>query len=293
MDDAPLRIVIVDDEPLARAVVREYAAADPALEIVADCGNGFEAVKAVAELKPDLVLLDVQMPKLDGFEVLELLGREQAVVFITAYDQYALRAFEVHAVDYLLKPFSAERFQEAIERARERLRAKAAPPSADDIAGIVRDAKPKSGPVGRVLIRDGANVHVLPVDKIDYVEAQDDYVAFKSEGKQFLKDQTLSAVEGTLDPARFVRIHRSFILNIDRISKVELYAKDSRIGDPARRNAPAGEPRRLRAAVAVAVEPGHEKGRRGLDEAWRSGGGCGAAVGPPLAICLDSGGVFD
>src|SRR5690348_10730330 len=124
MSEHLLRIVIVDDEPLARSVVREYASADPLLEVVADCANGFEAVKAVSELKPDLVLLDVQMPKLDGFEVLELLGREQAVVFITAYDQYALRAFEVHAVDYLLKPFSAERFQEAMGRARERMRAK-------------------------------------------------------------------------------------------------------------------------------------------------------------------------
>ena len=220
-----LRIVIVDDEPLARAVVREYAEGDPAIDVIADCANGFEAVKAVAELKPDLVLLDVQMPKLDGFEVLELLGRDQAVVFITAYDQYALRAFEVHAVDYLLKPFSAERFQEAMQRARERLRAKAALP----LENLVRDAKPRTGPSERVLIRDGANVHVLTVDKIDYVEAQDDYVAFKSEGKQYLKDQTLAAVEAMLDPARFVRVHRSFILNIDRIAKVELYAKDSRM----------------------------------------------------------------
>jgi two-component system, LytTR family, response regulator len=221
----PLRIVVVDDEPLAHAVVREYAAGDPAIEIVADCANGFEAVKAVAELKPDVVLLDVQMPKLDGFEVLELLGREQVVIFVTAYDQYALRAFEVHAVDYLLKPYSAERFQEAIGRARERMRAKLALP----VDELVREARPKSGHTERVLIRDGANVHVLPIDKIDYVEAQDDYVAFKSEGKQYLKDQTLSSVEGTLDPNRFVRIHRSFILNVDRISKVELYAKDSRI----------------------------------------------------------------
>ena len=220
-----LRIVIVDDEPLARAVVREYAAADPEIEIVADCANGFEAVKAVADLTPDLVLLDVQMPKLDGFEVLELLGKDQAVVFVTAYDQYALRAFEVHAIDYLLKPFSVERFQEAIERARERIRARTAIP----VDEILRDAKPRTGHAERVLIRDGANVHVLPVDKIDYVEAQDDYVAFKTEGKQLLKDQTLASVEATLDPARFVRIHRSFILNIDRISKVELYAKDSRM----------------------------------------------------------------
>ena len=220
-----LRIVIVDDEPLARAVLREYAAADPEIAIVADCANGFEAVKAVAEQKPDLVLLDVQMPKLDGFEVLELLGRDQAVVFVTAYDQYALRAFEVHAVDYLLKPYSQERFLEAMQRARERIRAKAALP----LEEIVRDAKPKTGPSERVLIRDGANVHVLPVDQIDYVEAQDDYVAFKSAGKAYLKDQTLAAVEATLNPSRFVRIHRSFILNVDRIAKVELYAKDSRM----------------------------------------------------------------
>jgi two-component system, LytTR family, response regulator len=220
-----LRVVVVDDEPLAHAVVREYAAADPQVEIVASCANGFEAVKAVSELKPDLVLLDVQMPKLDGFEVLELLGRDQCVIFVTAYDQYALRAFEVHAVDYLLKPYSAERFQEAIARARERIRARSALPIDD----IVRDAKPRTGYAERVLIRDGVNVHVLPIDKIDYVEAQDDYVAFKTEGKQHLKDQTLASVEATLDPNRFVRIHRSFILNVDRIAKVELYAKDSRM----------------------------------------------------------------
>jgi two-component system LytT family response regulator len=224
----PLRLVIVDDEPLARAVVREYAAADSGLEIVAECGNGFDAVKAVAEHQPDVVLLDVQMPKLDGFEVLELIGGDQTVVFITAYDQYALRAFEVHAVDYLLKPFSVDRFREAMDRVRERLAAKTAT-SAIDVEELARDAKPRTAPAERVLIRDGAHVHVLPVDAIDYVEAQDDYVAFKSAGKQYLKEQTLAAVEGTLDPSRFVRIHRSYLLNIDRIAKVELYAKDSRI----------------------------------------------------------------
>src|SRR3954454_16320961 len=135
-----MRIVIVDDEPLARALLREYAAADSTINVVADCANGFEAVKAVAELKPDLVLLDVQMPKLDGFEVLELLGGTQPVVFITAYDQYALRAYEVHAVDYLLKPFSAERFAEAMVRARERLRAREAAP---DPAALARDGRPR------------------------------------------------------------------------------------------------------------------------------------------------------
>jgi two-component system LytT family response regulator len=223
-----LHVVIVDDEPLARAVVREYLGAHPGIEIVAECGNGFEAVKAVTELSPDLMFLDVQMPKLSGFEVLELLGREVPVIFTTAYDQYALRAFEVHAVDYLLKPFSEERFAEALSRARERLHAKAQDGSEPAIDALT-DAVRSKGPLERVLIRDGAQVHVLPVERVDYVEAQDDYVCFVSEGRQYLKDQTLAAVEGLLDPARFVRIHRSYLLNIERIARVELYAKDSRV----------------------------------------------------------------
>ena len=218
--------MIVDDEPLARAVIREYLRAHPEVEVVAECGNGFEAVKAVAELSPDLVFLDVQMPKLNGFEVLELLGRSVPVVFTTAYDQYALRAFEVHAVDYLLKPFDERRFSEALSRARTRLQAHQ--PSAE-VEALVTAARPRHGSVERVLIRDGSQVHVIPVEKIDYVEAQDDYVCFKSEGRQYLKDQTMAALETTLDPARFVRIHRSYLLNIDRISRVELYAKDSRV----------------------------------------------------------------
>ena len=220
-----LRVVVVDDEPLARAVVREYVAAHPGVEIVAECANGFEAVKAVSELSPDLMFLDVQMPKLSGFEVLELIGRSVPVVFTTAYDEYALNAFEVHAIDYLLKPFSAERFAEALTRARERLAAREVMP----VEAFVDDQRAKQTPVERVLIRDGSKVHVLLVDKVDYVEAQDDYVAFHSDGKSYLKDQTLAAVEGLLDPARFVRIHRSYLLNIDRIARVELYAKDSRV----------------------------------------------------------------
>jgi two-component system LytT family response regulator len=223
--DDPLRVIVVDDEPLARAVVREYVGAHPGVEIVAECANGFDAVKAVTELSPDLMFLDVQMPKLSGFEVLELIGRTVPVVFTTAYDEYALNAFEVHAVDYLLKPFSAERFAEALTRARERLASREALP----IDALVSEQRAAHGPVERVLIRDGSKVHVLPVDKIDYVEAQDDYVSFQSEGKSYLKDQTMAAVEALLDPSRFVRIHRSFLLNIERIARVELYAKDSRI----------------------------------------------------------------
>ena len=226
MSEDLLRVVIVDDEPLARTVVREYLKAHPGVEVVAECGNGFDAVKAVTELRPDLVFLDVQMPKLSGFEVLELLGRDVPVIFTTAYDQYALRAFEVHAVDYLLKPFSEERFAEALSRARARLQARDPVP---DLEALVAEGRPRQGPVERVLIRDGAQVHVLPVEKIDYIEAQDDYVCFKSEGKQYLKDQTMTALEATLDPRRFVRIHRSYLLNIERIARVELYAKDSRV----------------------------------------------------------------
>lgn len=218
-----MRVVIVDDEQLARGLLREYLSSHEDIEIVAECSNGFEAVKAVTDLKPDLLLLDIQMPRLDGFEVLELVGREVDVIFVTAYDKYAIRAFDVHAVDYLLKPFSAERLREALDRARKRIATRQVIP----VKELTESARPPGAKLERVLIRDGANVHVLPISKIDYIEAQDDYVSFRSEGKQYLKQQTLAEVETALDPSQFVRIHRSYILNIDRLSKLELYAKDS------------------------------------------------------------------
>ncbi len=221
---APLRVVIVDDEELARGVLREYLAAHPEVEIVAECGNGFEAVKAATELRPDLVFLDIQMPKLDGFEVLELLGRDVAVVFVTAYDEYALRAFQVHAVDYLLKPFSAERLDEALAHARTHLSSSERPP----VAPLVAAARHGS-PADRLVVRDGSRVHVIPVDRLDYVQAQDDYVCLHAEGKQLLKEQTMAEIEAVLDPRRFVRIHRSYILNIERLTRVEPYGKDSRV----------------------------------------------------------------
>ena len=220
-----LRIAIVDDEDLARAVVREYLTGIPDVAIVAECANGFEAVKAVSELQPDLLILDVQMPKLTGFEVLELVGRDVAVVFVTAYDQYAIRAFEVHAVDYLLKPFSAERLAAAIDRVRERLGHGDLIPARE----LAAAAQPAQGHTRRVLVRDGSRVHVLPVEKIEYVQAQDDYVCFRCEGKEYLKEQTLGDLETTLDPAKFVRIHRSFILNLDRLARVELDERENRI----------------------------------------------------------------
>ena len=224
----PLRIVIVDDEPLARAVVREYAGADPGARDrrrMRQRLRGGEGGRRAASRTSSCSTCRCRSST--ASKCWSCSARDQTVIFITAYDQYALRAFDVHAVDYLLKPFSAERFQEAMARVRERLQAQPRRRRTSPRWSATR--KPRTGPAERVLIRDGANVHVLPVDAIDYVEAQDDYVAFKSAGKQYLKDQTLAAVEATLDPSRFVRIHRSYLLNIDRIAKVELYAKDSRI----------------------------------------------------------------
>jgi two-component system LytT family response regulator len=224
MGDTKIQTVIVDDEALARGVLRELLGAHDDIEIIAECGNGFEAVKVVAELKPDLVMLDIQMPKLDGFEVLELIGNDVAVIFVTAYDQYAIRAFEVHAIDYLLKPFSAERLAEALARARRRVTAREKVPQ-----GLVAAGRARQTPLERILIRDRADVHVIPVGAIDYVESQDDYVSVKSGGKGYLKEQTLAELETLLDKEVFVRIHRRYILNIARLSKIELAAKDTRI----------------------------------------------------------------
>jgi two-component system LytT family response regulator len=227
-EERTLRAVIVDDEEPARMAVRQGLAEIGGVEIIAECANGFEAVKVVAESRPDVVLLDVQMPKLDGFEVLELIGHDVPVIFVTAYDEFALRAFEVHAVDYLLKPFTADRLAAAIARVRQRAAA-SAPAPVPSPSAIAASARPPGATIDRVVVRDGAQVHVLPLDKIDYVEAQDDYVAFHVAGKTILKDQTLGDLESRLDARRFVRIHRSYLLNIERLSRVELYAKDSRV----------------------------------------------------------------
>lgn len=215
-----MRVIIVDDEDLARGLVREFLAAHADVEIVAECANGFDAVKAITELDPDLVFLDIQMPKLNGFEVVELAGRKADYIFVTAYDQYALKAFEVHAVDYLLKPYSQRRFDEALAHARNRLRAGVG------VDAVVHEAAMRNKPLGRVLIRDGAKVHVIGVEKIDFIEAQDDYVQINSEGKGYLKNQRLAELESQLDPDVFVRVHRSYILNIGCISRIE-QGKDS------------------------------------------------------------------
>jgi two-component system LytT family response regulator len=224
-----LRVLIVDDEAPARALVREYLGAHPDLEIVGECMNGFEAVKSIGELTPDVVFLDVQMPKLDGFEVLELLEKPPAVVFVTAYDEYALKAFEVHAVDYVLKPIGRERLTEALDHVRARLAGSVQAPPAPPPARLAATARPPGQFVERILVKDGARVHVIPVERLDWIEAQDDYVAVHSEGKSYLKPQTLGDIADGLDPDKFVRIHRSYVLNIERLARLDLYAKDSRM----------------------------------------------------------------
>jgi two-component system LytT family response regulator len=217
--------VIADDEALARGILLEYLDAFPEVEVVAECDNGFEAVKAVIELKPQLLFLDIQMPKLSGFEVLELIPHDLAVIFITAYDAYALKAFEVHAVDYLLKPFSRDRLAEALDRAGRRMGSK----THDTLSGLVRESRDSTSPLERILVRDGSRVHVIPAGKIDYLEAQDDYVCIHSGGKEYLKQEPLGNLEKNLDPRQFVRIHRSYLLNLERLERLELLTRDSRL----------------------------------------------------------------
>ena len=188
---------------------------------VSAVGDGEAALEAVPRENPALVVLDVMLPKLDGFEVVELAGRKSRYIFVTAYDQYALKAFDVHAIDYLLKPFSQKRLDEALAHARSGMG------SQPGLAAAVSEAAQRTRPLERVLIRDGAKVHVLAADRIDFIEAQDDYVRISAEGKSWLKTQRLSDLESQLDPHAFLRIHRSYIVNVERISRIEQAGKDS------------------------------------------------------------------
>jgi two-component system LytT family response regulator len=209
-----MRVIIVDDEDLARGLVREFLARHADIEIVAECANGFDAVKAITELEPDLVFLDIQMPKLTGFDVVELAGARARYIFVTAFDQYALKAFDIHAVDYLLKPFSQQRLDCALAHARTGI-------GKGGVDAVVQEAALRNKPLERVLIRDGARVHIVPANQIDYVEAQDDYVRISAAGKYYMKNQRLSELESQLDPAAFVRVHRSWMLNLGAIERIE------------------------------------------------------------------------
>ena len=222
-----MRILIVDDEALARSYLAEQLSGIADVQIAGEAANGFDAVKLAEELACDLMLLDVQMPKLSGFEVMELLGeRAPAVIFVTAHDEFAVQAFKIHAVDYLLKPVEPVRLQQALQRARERLGQPAGERAAVS-AQLALSSRPPGQFLERVVIREGTRVHVLPIHTVDFIEAEDDYLVISSATRRYRKQQTLAQLEAQLDPKRFVRIHRSFVLNVERMARIEPYAKDS------------------------------------------------------------------
>lgn len=216
-----VHVILIDDEPLARSLLREYLAAFPDVEIVAECNDGFEGLKAIREFRPDLIFLDIQMPKISGFEMLELLNEPPAVIFTTAFDEHALKAFEANAVDYLLKPYSRERFARALEKWLLNYRNNhAAPPLPQNLP-----ARPEES--SRIVVKTAKGVRIIPVKDVFYFEAYDDYVKFYTAEGMFLRKKTLSFFEEILDPAEFVRVHRSYIAAVQSIVKIEQPDKDS------------------------------------------------------------------
>jgi len=222
-----VRVVIVDDEPLACQAMRRLLANHPEVEIAGEALSLAEAETVIRQTEPDLVFLDIELGSGgDGFALLTALKRPPLVVFVTAYAEHAVEAFAVAAVDYLLKPFSADRLKLSLDRVRRRVGEKPPMPAA---AELKASARPPDQYAQRIAVKDGARVHVIPVEKLDYAEAQDDYVSLRSEKKDYLKQQTISSLEASLDPARFVRVHRSYLVNLERIAKIEPYTKDARL----------------------------------------------------------------
>ncbi|MBY0426416.1 MAG: LytTR family transcriptional regulator DNA-binding domain-containing protein [Cytophagales bacterium] len=218
--------IIIDDEPLARDLIRQYLTEFPWIELVEECGDGFQGLKAIQEKQPDLVFLDVQMPKITGFELLELLENPPVIIFTTAYNEFAIKAFEMNAVDYLLKPFAKERFRQAIEKAKLSIHSK------KEYTNNLIQLQRESMPLGtekllRVVVKNGAKIHVMPVSEIIYIAAEDDYVMIHTQSAKYLKQQTMKHFENALDTSLFVRIHRSYMVNIDYISQLEQYEKES------------------------------------------------------------------
>jgi two-component system LytT family response regulator len=217
-----IRAIIVDDEPLARRGIRAHLKEERDVEIIAECGNGREAVSLIRELEPDLVFLDVQMPELDGFGVLEAINvaRLPAVIFVTAYDTYALRAFEVHALDYLLKPFDPERFSRALERARAQIERRSISDLSQRLQSLIDDLKTNQKYAERLVIKSAGRIFFLGVEEIDWIEAADNYVRLHSGSDTHLLRETMSSLESRLDPAEFLRIQRSTIINVRRIKEL-------------------------------------------------------------------------
>ena len=219
-----IRTLIIDDESLARDLLRHYLSKDERVEIVGECSNGFEGVLAIQELTPDLVFLDIQMPKITGFEMLELVTNPPVIIFSTAYDQFAIRAFEANAIDYLLKPYPFERVVIALNKAVEKLKTKAASP---EIGKLIEAHDDESGILNRVVVKSGRKIQVIPVESIYYIESQDDFVMIYCGDGHFMKQKTMKFFEQHLDQKQFVRIHRSYLLNLLYISEIQQYEKDS------------------------------------------------------------------
>jgi len=218
------KIITIDDEPLARSIVKEYLQKYPGLEIVQECNDGFEGFKAIQQYQPDLIFLDIQMPKINGFEMLELLDESPAVIFTTAFDEYAIKAFEAHAIDYLLKPFSQERFDKAIQKWKEQKVS-----SQKNTEELLETASHFPAQSQRVVVKTGSKIKIIPVHDVFYFEAADDYVKVHTQEGSFLKNKTMSHFEKTLDPQQFVRSHRSYIVNIQQITRIDPYEKDNHV----------------------------------------------------------------
>lgn len=224
----PISTIIIDDEALARDIVKRYSVDFPMLNVLSECGDGFEALRQIQVHKPDLLFLDIQMPKLDGFELLEVLDYTPAIIFTTAFDQFAIKAFEMNAVDYLLKPFSKERFESAVQKAIQRI----GPEKTDFNASLDtlrENIQETRGTLDRVVTRLGSKVTVIPVDRIWYIESSDDYVMIYSELGNHLKEKTMKFLEEHLPGNNFVRIHRGSIINLSQIAAIDPYTKDTHI----------------------------------------------------------------
>ena len=221
-----IKTIIVEDEKLARDLIKDYIEPHEDFEIIGEYEDGFSGLKAINDLKPDLIFLDIQMPKLTGFEMLEVLEHHPAIIFTTAYDQYALKAFEHNALDYLLKPYSKDRFDEAVEKARERVQSG---DNAGSIARLVEHRDQEEDEIHRVVVKSRSRIHVIPVDDIIYLEAQDDYVMIYTLQSKHLKQKTMKFFEAHLPVEDFVRIHRSYIVRLSEIAQLQLYEKESYI----------------------------------------------------------------
>jgi len=220
-----IKTVVIDDEPLARSIVSEYLRSWPQIEIVQECNDGFEGLKSITQHRPELIFLDVQMPKINGFEMLELMDEPPAVIFTTAFDEYAIKAFEAHAVDYLLKPFSKERFDKALQKWLSHRQASARPQTPLMQQEEFRQPEERN----RVVVKEGSHIRIIPVNEIHYIEAYDDYVKIFTDKEMFLKKKTMHYYENILSPAQFVRVHRSYIVQLSQITRIEPLEKDTHI----------------------------------------------------------------